>query len=117
MPSSVGWRISSPDTQSEERLVWKEGAPHRDERAVGREAEDTALKEDAPHEEEAQVHDGAHGKLETVAEHNPVGEADDLPQRPFDLLQPTEGVRRRAAPSGEDRSGRSQLRVGGGWLF
>ena len=74
MPSSVGWRISSPDTQSEERLVWKEGAPHQDERAVKREAVDIALKEDAPHEEEAQVHDGAPGKLEKVAEHDPVGD-------------------------------------------
>ena len=77
MPSSAGWRLSSPDTWSKEEEVWvdNEVAPPEDEPTVPKDAEDDPDKEGTPHEDEEQVHGEAEGDLDKAAEQDPVGEA------------------------------------------
>ena len=58
MPSSVGWRLSSPDTQSKGESGEEEGAPREDEAEI----------EGAPHEDEEQAHEEAERDVEKEAE-------------------------------------------------
>ena len=68
MPSSVGWRISSPYTQSKEESGEEESAPQDDEAEVPQEAEVTVLINGAPHEDEEQAHEEAERDVEKEAE-------------------------------------------------
>jgi hypothetical protein len=68
MPSSVGWRISSPDTQTKGESGEEESAPREDEAEIPEGAEVTALVEGAPHEDEEQAHEEAERDVEKEAE-------------------------------------------------
>ena len=68
MPSSVGWRISSPDTRSKGESGEEESAPHDDQAEVPGEVQVAILVEGAPHMDEEQVQGEAEREVEREVE-------------------------------------------------